>query len=74
MAYKMSEPEHIWRAITLKKQAIPLIKKEIVELEDRFVLIRLFRRYQEQIRNEFDSDLSERIDCITRLLENRNDR
>ena len=59
------------RAIELKKQAVPLIRREIHETEERFCFKRPLRRLEARINdpNYDQADTSERIDCIQRPLE-----
>ena len=66
----MNELETIRRKIVLKRQAIPLIRREIVEHEDSFVLLRMRERLEKQIKDDFDPVLSTKLSCLIYLLEN----
>ena len=50
----MSDLQKFKRAIDLKRQAIPLIKAEIMDLEEQFILFRMKERFESKITNEFD--------------------
>lgn len=65
----MDERKFLIRKINLKRQAIAQIKREIVGLQLRLALIKLKDRYEAQIENA-DSSLSQKLDCITYLIEN----
>ena len=65
----MDEVATIKRKIRLKRQALPLIKREIVDFQLRLALIKLKDRFERQIES-YDPLLSQKIDCLTFLLEN----
>lgn len=57
------------RRIQLKRQAIPLIRREISDLQIRLALLVLKGRFEEQIAESFDLKLSRQLDCVIFLLE-----
>jgi len=59
----------IKRRITLKGQAIKLIREERNELKKKLSLLGMKAHYERQIENEFDPVLSAKIDCVIHLLE-----
>ncbi len=66
----MSDLQKFKRAIDLKRQAIPLIKAEIMDLEEQFILFRMKERFESKITNEFDPVLSRKLEIIDYLLNN----
>ena len=65
-----AEIQKLKRRIHLKRQAIPLIKREIIDLQTRLALLVLKDHFEKQIGEKFDPTLSRKLDCITYLLEN----
>ena len=65
----ISEQAILKRKIHLKRQAITLIKNEIIELQLRLALIKLNDCFERQVK-DYDPLLSQKIDCLTFLLEN----
>lgn len=65
----MTQLQILKRAIALKKQAIPLIRSEIVDLEERFILIRMLQRLEAKTTRNFDPMISRQIDAVHVLLE-----
>ena len=65
----MTEAEVLKRKILLKKQSIPLIQSEIVDLQIRLALNVLKDRLETQIGDGFDPVVSRRLDAIQILLE-----
>ena len=57
------------RKLFLKSQAIKLIRGERKELRERLFLLNLKRSLESRIGNDFDQELSARIDAVTCLLE-----
>ena len=66
----MNEIEVIKRAIELKQQAIPLIKREVEELQERLFLIKLKDRLEQKAKGASSPTLSRKIDCVQFILEN----
>jgi hypothetical protein len=66
----MNEIEVIKRAIELKQQAIPLIKREVEELQERLFLIKLKDRLEQKAEGASSPTLSRKIDCVQFILEN----
>jgi len=66
----MSETEILRSKIRLKKQAIPLIRQEIIDDQLQLALLIMKGRLEDQIENNFDLQLSRKLDAITVLLEN----
>ena len=66
----MTEVEIVKRKIVLKRQAIPLIRAEIIEHEERFILLRMRGQLEDQITEPCDPALSAKLDCVIYLLEN----
>ena len=64
----MNNESIVRRKIQLKRQAISLIKSEIIELQLRLALIKLKDRFEGQIK-DYNPLLSQKIDCLTFLLE-----
>ena len=65
----MNGQQRLARAIELKRQSIPLIREEIHYMEERYCLFRMLERLEARIKKgNFDSDTSEKIDCIRRIL------
>ena len=65
----MTEIGKIRRRILLKRQAIPLIREEIIEDQLRLALLVLQSRYERQIGDEFDPGLSRKLDALRVLIE-----
>lgn len=65
-----SEVVVLKRKILLKRQAIPLIKDEIVDHQLRLALLLLKGRLEEKMGAEFDVLLSRKLDAVIYLLEN----
>ena len=73
----MNEKEVIDRKIFLKRQALDLLEKEIVQLNseiedlrDQLSLLSLKGRFEDKLNESgFDSVLSRKLDCIQYLLE-----
>ena len=66
----MNDQQILKRKIKLKRQARDLIRDEIFELQSRYALIILKNRYEGQIGDSYNPDLSRQLDCINYLLEN----
>jgi hypothetical protein len=65
----MKEIQRLKRTISLKRQAIPLIKSEIMELQVRVVLLWLERYFEREARGKFNPAISSKLDCVRYLLE-----
>jgi len=65
----MKELEHLKRIIKLKRQALPLICREIHELEEQYCLLRMLKRCEAQISGDFNSRNSRKIDALHLLLD-----
>jgi hypothetical protein len=57
------------RRIQLKHQALPLIREEIIEDQLRRALLLLQAKYEEQIGDDFNPELSRRLDALAVLLD-----
>ena len=66
----MTQAQVLKRQIQLKRQAIPLIRREITDLQIRLALLVLKGRLEEQIGEDFDPKLSKQLDAVIFLLEN----
>jgi len=53
----------------LNLQAVQLLNGERIKLEEQFVLQRMRKRLEDKIKDEFDSELSRKIDAIILLME-----
>lgn len=65
----MTETQILQRKIQLKRQALPLIQDEIIELQLRLALIVLKGRLECQAHSGFDPVISRKLDAIAYLLE-----
>lgn len=63
------ESKILKRKITLKGQALKLIREERAELKRRLFLLGLKGHYEKQINDHFDPLLSHKLDCVIHLLE-----
>ena len=66
----MTELQRLKRAIDLKRQSVPLIRSEIIGMEERFILIRMQTRLESEMGVDFDPALSRKLGCIDFLLNN----
>jgi hypothetical protein len=66
----MDEIQFLKRKISLKEQAIFLIKDEKIDLQIRAILILLKSRLERQMSGAFDPVLGRKLDCLTYLIEN----
>ena len=64
----MNELETIKRKIVLNRHEISLIRGEIVEHEERFILLRMRDRFEKQIMGDLDPALSSKLEAIQVLL------
>jgi hypothetical protein len=60
--------EILKRRIELRKQAVPLIKEEILEDQLRLCLLILQGRFEKQIDGGFNQDVSRKLDAVSVLL------
>ena len=66
----MNEVQVLKRKILLKRQAMTVIKDEILEIQERLLLIFLKDRFEKRIGKDYNLTLGRKLDCITFLLEN----
>jgi len=66
----MNEVQVLKRKIQLKRQATTAIKNEILEIQERLLLIFLKGRFEKRIGKSYDPTLGRKLDCVTFLLEN----
>jgi len=64
----MNERESLKRKIRLNTQAIKLIRGELKELRTRLFLLKLRESLEWKMKQDFDRELSAKIDCIDFLL------
>ena len=58
--------------IRVKSQALKIIGEQRRELHERLFLLNFKRFLESQIKNDFDQDLSSRLDAVIFLLEGQN--
>ena len=64
----MDEPKVLKRRIFLKGQALKLIRVERKEMKRRLALLDIREFFLNQMNQEFDPVLSQKIDCVDFLL------
>jgi len=64
----MNEREILKRKIRLKTQAIKLIRDERKELRQRLFLLEFLESLEQRMDQDFDRELSAKIDCVNFLL------
>ena len=64
----LSEKAILKRNILLKTQAIKLIRGERKELRQRLFLLEFLESLEQRMGQDFDRELSEKIDCVNYLL------
>jgi len=64
----MTKTEILKRKYKLNRQAARLIEAERIDLQERFILIRMLEREESKIDGHFDQVCSHRIDLIKSLL------
>jgi hypothetical protein len=64
----MDERQTLKRKIKLKTQAVRLIRAERAELREHLFLLNFKDHLEQQMKREFDSKLSLRVDAVNFLL------
>ena len=67
----MTPIEHQKRRIELKRQVIPLVREEILEDQLKLALLVLQAKIERQMNDDFDPELSRKLDALAVLLEDR---
>lgn len=65
----MTEIQNINRKILIKRQARRVMLEEIQELEFKLTLLQMKNILEAQMAKNFDPALSRKLDCISYLLE-----
>jgi hypothetical protein len=66
----MNKQQILKRKIQLKKQAVKVIKSDIIGLNQQLALIYIKEHFEKQIGDGFDPVLSRKLDCLDYLLDN----
>ena len=70
---KLIEDERTWnhkKKNRFEAPGDPSNPQEIIEHEERYVLLRMLERLEGRIDDDRDPELSQKIDCVIHLLEN----
>ncbi len=64
----MNEIETIKQKIKLKKQAVPIIKSEIIDLQAKLCL-HFLKGYYESQQDDGDPSIHRKLDCVFSMLD-----